>query len=498
MRAAIVTLIRVVSLLLPCAAGVLAPAATMAPAGTSVEVRLLQAVASYSSKAGSHVEARVVAPVRIGGRTAIPIGAWVRGELADVRKVGLGLRRGRASLRFHFGTLELPDGTTAPLAARVTSVDTARESVAPDGRILGIRATDALGHRLAGITRNLLFWDPLMHSVLAGATAATFRFPESEIHFPAGTELRLELTEPLQLRGDWTVPLPPIATSAAERADLLEIVRDMTYRSLTKGLREADLINVVLLGEIGWVRRAFDAAGWVEADPLTISSGWATFRSVAESKAYREAPMSRQLLDELAPEVELSKALNTYSKRHHARVWRMPDSFRQRPVFALAATEDTALDFSFSRLRLIHTIDRNLDNERAKIINDLVDAGCADAAELIERPWAPREFRNATGEPVFTDSRLLVVELNPCRTPHIQGGSAPGHALRVRGRWYQRVPRQAILTVRNDFSRNNPTFQAALGVRYLIGKTGANERRRARPARESVEVRSILSAAPPQ
>ncbi|MCL4797311.1 MAG: LssY C-terminal domain-containing protein [Bryobacteraceae bacterium] len=463
----------------------------LAPAGTAMEVRLRQPVASYSSKSGTPVEARVVAPVHVDGRTLVPVGSWVRGELAEVRKVGLGFRRGRASLAFDFDTLELPDGTTFPIKTRLTAVDTARESVDDAGRVQGIRATDAFGHRMAGITRNIFFWDPLVHSVLTGTTLAVIRFPEAEIHLPAGTELRLELTEALELRGEWTVPLPMIASSTEEREDLLEIVRAMTYRSRTGGgRREADLVNMVLLGEEEWVRRAFDAAGWVEADGLTKATGWATFRSVAESKAYPEAPMSLQTLDELPPVLELSKALNTYSKRHHARIWSQPDRFRGRPVYAVAATEDTAIDFSFKRMRLIHTIDPNLDNERAKIVNDLVEAGCVDAAELIERPWAPREFRNATGEKVFTDARLLVVEMNPCRSPQLVS-EEEGEPLRIRGRWYQRVPRQIILTIRNDFTRNNPVFQAALGVRYLIGKTGANERRRTRPDRLAVESAPI-------
>lgn len=481
-----------------CAASVRAASAPVAPAGAAIEVRLLQAVASYSSRAGAPLAARVVAPVRIDERTLIPIGSVVRGELAEVHKLGLGIRRGRASLRLRFDILELPDGTTFPLAARVASIETARETVTADGRVLGIRATSAFGHRMAGITRNLFFWDPLVHSVLTGATAATLRFPEAEIHFPAGTELRLALTEPLQLRDDWTVPLPAIATSPEEREALAEIVRNMTYRSLTAGsLREADLINIVLLGGEEWARRAFSAAGWVEAHPLTIATGWATFRSVAESKAYPEAPMSAQLLDELTPAIELSKALNTYSKRHHARVWTLPDEFRGRPVFALAATEDTAIDFSFKRMRLIHTIDPNLDNERAKVVNDLVAAGCVDAAELFERPWAPREFHNATGEKVFTDSRLLVIELNPCRTARVEDGNGQP-PLRVTGRWYQRIPRQVILTLRNDFTHNNPVVQAALGVRYLIGRAGGNKRGKAREARTGSEVLSISPAAAAQ
>jgi len=454
-------------------------------------------VATYSSRAGTPVEARVVAPVRVDDRTLIPMGARLRGELAGVQKLGLGLRRGRASLDFHFDTLELPDGTTFPVEARLTGVDTARETVDAKGRVQGIRATDAFGHRMAGITRNLFFWDPLIHSVLTGATVATIRFPEAEIHFPAGTELRLELTAPLALREEWTVPLPAIATTTEEREALLEIVRDMTYRSTTaQGNREADLVNVLLLGDEDWVRRAFDAAGWVVADRLSVATGWATFRSVAESKAYPEAPMSLQLLDELPPNLELSKALNTYSKRHHARLWSQPETFRGREVFAAAATEDTAIDFSFKRMRLIHTIDPNLDNERAKVVNDLVEAGCVDAAELIERPWAPRQFTNSTGERVYTDSRLLVIELNPCRSPSVVAPDEDeDEPLRVSGRWYQRVPRQIILTVRNDFTRNNPVFQAALGVRYLFGKLGANERRRARGERTGVEVLSISSAA---
>lgn len=478
-------------LLLLGAASAVPAAPRVAPEGTGLEVRLLQPVASYSSKAGTPVSARVVAPVRVDDRTLIPIGSRVRGELAAVRKLGLGLRRGRASIDFDFDTLELPDGTTFPIAARVTRVETARESVNPKGEVLGIRATDAFGHRMAGIARNFFFWDPLVHSVLTGTTAAVIRFPEAEIHLPAGAELRIELTSPLELRDDWTVPFPAITTSPAEREDLLEIVRNMTYRSLTAGdLREADLVNVALLGEEEWIRRAFDAAGWVQADPLTISTGWRTFRSVAESREYPEAPMSAQLLDELPPALELSKALNTYSERHHARIWSQPDEFRGRPVFAVAATEDTAIDFSFKKMRLIHTIDPNLDNERAKIVNDLVDAGCVDAAELIDRPWAPREFRNATGEKVFTDSRLLVIELNACRTASFPTTGLSDEAIRIRGRWFQRVPRQIILTIRNDFTRNNPVFQAALGVRYLIGKAGGNERRRARQSRESAALPS--------
>ncbi len=61
------------------------------PAGTRLEIRLQQPIATYSSKAGSPVEALIVAPVRRDNRVLLPIGAKIRGHLLQVRRVGTGL-----------------------------------------------------------------------------------------------------------------------------------------------------------------------------------------------------------------------------------------------------------------------------------------------------------------------------------------------------------------------------------------------------------------------
>lgn len=75
------------------------------------------------------------------------------------------------------------------------------------------------------------------------------------------------------------------------------------------------------------------------------------------------------------------------------------------------------ITWAFRNNRLIHVIDRNIDNERAKIINDLVYTGCVDAAQLVSRPWVPQQAKVATGEMIHTDGAVAVLELNPCRTP---------------------------------------------------------------------------------
>ena len=459
------------------------PAATV-PEGTRLEIRLNGAVASYSSKSNSPIDATLIAPVVVDGQTLVPIGSRLRGRLSEVKKIGLGIRRGRATIGFEFDWLEFPDGTSVGVETRLADIDNARETVDKDGLLQGIRATDAFGHRLAGIARNLFFWDPLIQAVLTGSTLAVIRFPESEIHLPAGTEMVFETSAPFEVRDDWTVPLPSVAMDEVERDALGSMVRDIPSRTTVRGgHKEADIVNILFLGEEEWLERAFDAAGWVKADPLTRRTGWATFTSVAESKAYPEAPMSEMWLDELPPTLELSKTLNTYSKRHHIRLWPQLPTWRERPVIAAASTQDVGIDFMFRKLKLTHVIDRNIDNERAKVINDLVYAGCVDAADLIDRPWVPNAAKNSTGDHLITDGRILVVELNPCRDPRVIPRDQ--QPIRTRGSLLQRIPRQFILTIRNDFSRNNPIYQAGLGVRYLFGKMFRREPGPAQPDRPS-------------
>ncbi|MBE0659291.1 MAG: LssY C-terminal domain-containing protein [Bryobacteraceae bacterium] len=434
------------------------------PAGALWEARLSAALSSFNSKKGQRIEAVVLTPP--GHRAAAPKGARLIGELAEAKRVGFGIRRGRAMLKPVFHTLLLPDGEAIPIEARLTGLDNARETVDEKGRILGIRATSVFGHRMAGITRNIFFWDPLIQTVLAGTTIATLRFPESEIHLPAGSEFHVRLQKPVALRDDLTVPLPPVVMPG-DGEDLAAIVSRLSHTTIdAKTNKGADLVNLLLLGESEWLERAFRAAGWVVADPLTKATGWKTFRSVAEALPYPEAPMSKQLLDESPPELELSKTINNYSQRHHARVFTQKETFRGRPLHAGSATHDVAVDFLFGRMKLTHLIDDDIDRERGKLVNDLIATGCVDAAELIDRPWAPREHRNTSGQKLITDGRIAVLELNPCRTPlrAMEPEPAPKPSI------WRRIPRQFFLTVRNDFTHNNPVVQTGLGVKYLWKK----------------------------
>ncbi|MGJ5816712.1 LssY C-terminal domain-containing protein [Paludibaculum fermentans] len=465
-------------------------AATVA-AGTLLELRLRQNLSSYSSKQGQAIRADLIAPVRVDGHTLLPQGSLLSGTLTEVKRIGWGVRNLRASMRLTFDTIALPDGTTQALKAHVASVDNARETVDESGKIVGIRATAPMGHRLAGVTRNIFMWDPLLQLVLTGSTAAVLRFPEAEISFPAGTEMFLALTAPLEVDTTWSTPLPRLTDDAADRERLLSIVHNMTVRThREKNSRPGDFVNLILLGEPDWIERAFTAAGWIHADKLTKSSGWMSFRAVAEAKPYPRAPMSGMLLDEKPAIFQFSKALNSYSKRHHLRVFDQPEAWNRHPVLAASSTQDIAVTFSFSKNRLIHVVDRNIDNERAKIVNDLAFTGCVDSAELIERPWVPQSTQNYTGELLATDGAVAVLEINPCRTP--LRTLDPGPPMRVSGGRLQRLGRQVMLTAGNDFTFNNPIYQAGKGIQFLFRRMLGREDR-TQPARTGLVERSQRS-----
>jgi len=54
-------------------------------------------------------------------------------------------------------------------------------------------------------------------------------------------------------------------------------------------------------------------------------------------------------------------------------------------------------------------VDSDIDRERQKTADDLLFTGIATQYAMVDRPRAPREFENATGDKLRTDGRVLVL-----------------------------------------------------------------------------------------
>src|SRR5215831_685765 len=117
--------IRSVNAALFCICGI-ASAALQVPAGTEVQARLKSKVSTQSAKMKDPVEAVVIAPVMVNGQFAIPAGAILRGTVDKASQSAKSDER--STLVLGFTELEI-DGAKTKIAARVSGIENARESV---------------------------------------------------------------------------------------------------------------------------------------------------------------------------------------------------------------------------------------------------------------------------------------------------------------------------------------------------------------------------------
>jgi hypothetical protein len=379
------------------------------PAGTEIQVRLKTRVSTQSSKLKDKVEAVVVAPVMVGGQFVIPAGALVRGT---VEKVGQSTKADeRSALTLAFNELEI-EGVKTKVTAQVSAVDNARESIDDQGQLSGIVASETISGRLDAGLSKLGERASGFADILGTVKKAVLKEPESDITYDAGVDMTLKLAAPLELKGPSgpgpAAKLVPVANEDA----LADMVARQPFQTMAeKPPKPSDITNIMLVGTLEQVQRAFSEAGWSSAAALSTQAKLETFRAIAEQRGYKEAPVSVLLLEGRPPDMVFEKLTNTFAQRHHLRVWKRPDTFGGQSAWVIAATHDTGIDFSEQNRTFIHKIDSQIDRERAKVVNDLLFSGRVRSVALVDRPKVPQKGQNATGDSVETDGKMAVLIL---------------------------------------------------------------------------------------
>jgi hypothetical protein len=453
------------------------------PAGAILEIRLEQPIFSYSTEEGTKIRCLLIAPVKKDGKILLPIGASLEGTVVSIHGVGLGVKHETAKIDFVLDRLLLANGTWVSIKGDVTQVENAREKVDPDGTIHGIRATSTLGHRTSGMLGTLAFGDPIAAIFTTAGSSSVLRFSEPEISFPQGTEMMARLTSPVKVPLQKVDPVSAIATSHQERDTLHHLVKSLPFRTETEGSKiPSDLTNLLFICSSGALERAFAASGWEPTDELTAQSTYSTVRSIAENQGYRRAPMSTLLLGGQKPKYAYAKTLNTFSKRHHLRIWLTAEKWQGQPVWTSSSTHDIGIGFSKENKTFIHLIDTHIDNERAKVVNDLFLTGCVTGVQLVARPWVPRDAKNGTGEALITDGRIAAIRLNGCEHPKTDFAEDGVETQKVYGNRMERTTRQVVLTLRNNLLRDNVGVMAYSGIRSLTA--AKNQKAHEAPVRQ--------------
>jgi LssY C-terminus len=171
-------------------------------------------------------------------------------------------------------------------------------------------------------------------------------------------------------------------------------------------------VNLALIGTSEQLRSAFAAAGWVRADPLTLTSAWRMARSFVLDTSYPAAPFSTLFLFGRGQDIGFQKAIdNSPRKRHHVRFW--AKSLKQVETDAVTAgfwlntdqpagetevlwvgagTKDTGFSLTRLTFQMTHATDADTNAERDYIIGELRRTGVIAEVSLYE-----------TGDRLITD-----------------------------------------------------------------------------------------------
>jgi hypothetical protein len=290
---------------------------------------------------------------------------------------------------------------------------------------------------------------------------------EPEIYLPPGAELTLTLTGSIRANAVPAREDEPRPFTAEERASLAPGMDAMPIRTETPiSDRPSDLVNLMFVGSQPEIAAAFRAAGWTQPrNRGSFRSNMVGAYAFVEGRGIPNAPMSSLLLNDAPADMAWQKGFNDISKRHHIRLWKQPFHWDGQEVWIAAATRD--IDYAYFRPGkwISHKVARQVDHERDKIMQDLAYTSCVDKADWWERPGVPHFLRNATGDPMETDGRIGIVELNPCDDPRQFASSSD--TLPVHGKTWQLVLRREILSTRSDLIRHSLYWRAYEGVRYL-------------------------------
>lgn len=198
----------------PSAAVVLPTHTTLTvPADTEARIELLSGLHTRVSHVNDPIEARLLRPIVVNGKVALPYGTLIEGHITQLQSAGRMHRP--AQLAFRFDRISLPDGQTAPITA-VLSAPLGPEMkdarIDNEGNLKGTR-----GFSWKGIVGGIAGVGSLasIKAAVGGAASLAYVLPVggaaflgyelllphgSDVHVPPETKFRIRLSYPITVR----------------------------------------------------------------------------------------------------------------------------------------------------------------------------------------------------------------------------------------------------------------------------------------------------------
>jgi hypothetical protein len=176
-----------------------------------------------------------------------------------------------------------------------------------------------------------------------------------------------------------------------------------------------DPLNVALVGTKEDILRAFAAARWYPADPITLESSLRIALSVVMHRPDPDAPVSALILFGRKQDLAFEQDVGGSAKqRNHVRFWRTEVKDPSGgEVWVGAATFDRGVGLSHTTGQITHHIGPDLDAERDRLMGDLERAGWITTRYNVTGIGPTINGRNGGGDRYYTDGEMWVGVLAP-------------------------------------------------------------------------------------
>jgi hypothetical protein len=355
------------------------PAELVLPRGTPVELQSVETISSARARKGDRVEFEVRTDVQAAGVTVIGAGARAEGSVIGVkgkRPLGMG-----GDLVIRLDSVELATGESVSLVAR-------REF---KGRSHTIRMGVAMA---------------ITAAIYLPAAPAFILSRGRDSTVLKGTEVTA------YTRSDVSVEIAGLPPARENVSGLSEMIKMLPSRVTNAEGREGDMLNLIFQAKEEDLQEAFAHAGWVKVEKSKRLIVW---HLLWQRGHYTKLPMDRLYVFGRAQDYSyaLPDPLSIVARRHHLRIWKTGHVVDGVPLWVAAATHDISIHLVKHKFRLFHRIDPNVDAERDFIAGNLSEAKLLTREEYVNCPEPVSGAQTATGQPYYSDSRMLLLELHP-------------------------------------------------------------------------------------
>jgi hypothetical protein len=355
------------------------PAELTIPDGTPIELRLVDSISSNHAHSGDHLNFIVVKDVNLAGYTLVPAGTMARGTVTQVK--------GKRFL-----------GVGAKISLRLDSVGLA------NGSTLQLRG----GKVVKGGSRTKLMAGAMI------ATAIIFLPATPVFLLTRGRESTVVKTTEItaQVEGPASVDVAGLSRSTDSTSNLAQMMDYLPPRVFSGEGREGDMVNLIFVAQQQELQDAFQRAGWVQTDKWNPILVW---HLIQRGTGDAHVPMARFYLFGRVQDYSyaLPDPQAVVSRRHHLRIWKTSYTQNGTPIWVGSATHDVAIEIAKNGRLINHRIDPQVDAERDFIGGDLTQTASVSSQEYLRSVSPVFEANTASGEAYHSDSRILLLDLEP-------------------------------------------------------------------------------------